>query len=126
MNDLQIARDLRSAANYLRNHGWSKQDFGRDGEARCLAGALCSVQRDRTGVVGMLFRSHWPAAEAMGFESGFAMVGPIAHWNDAKWRTLNEVLDRLESTALALEIRHLSHETQAPLEVAVTPELVGV
>jgi hypothetical protein len=56
------------------------------------------------------------ACGALGFERF-----PLAfQWNDAPGRTVEEVLDRLESAALGLEVRALSQtlEVAVPLEPA--------
>ena len=106
--DLKIAADLRKAADYLRTHGWVQFDLGRDGGPRCLLGAFDSICAGR----------EWPAMCALFPLAG----GSIVNWNNAPGRTLAEVLDRLESTALGLEIRALSEtlEVAVPLaEVAV-------
>jgi hypothetical protein len=96
VNDLQIAKDLRSAADYLRTHGWRKGS-ATEGSAPCLGVALqrASGIYDEVGFA------------ALGFTSGMDLIW----WNDAPERTFGEVLGRLESTALALEVRALATES---------------
>lgn len=103
-SDLQTARDLRAAADYLRTHGWNQGSWGQHDGPRCIAGALLSASGDRALT---------PYLAAMGFNATADDVlrgtkpdfGP---WNDDPNRTLAEVLDRLESAALNLEIRALA------------------
>jgi hypothetical protein len=51
------------------------------------------------------------ATSALGFVFWTNGIGTVLHdWNDAPSRTLDEVLDRFEATALALEVRALAAE----------------
>lgn len=123
MKDLQIAGNLRAAANYLRTNGWNQGGFGRPGESRCMAGAILSV----TGTIcSTVDRGHFRALGFIG--KHWETEGEVGEWNDQPWRTFDEVLDRLESTALALEVRALAAEAASkPPESAAfrsTPELV--
>ena len=125
-SDLRIAADLRKAADYLRTHGWIQgRAYGfitGDGDApACIGGAIletcsdqCSVEYAKSLGLGL------PGVIHPDNPSFFWGLMPA--WNDAPGRTLEEVLDRLESTALGLEIKALS-ET---LEVTVPLETVGV
>jgi hypothetical protein len=105
MNDLETARDLRATATYLREHGWLQFALGVDGGPRCVFGGFESVTGDD-------YRRQCAMADAL---IGLPLV---VNWNNAPGRTLDEVLDRLESTALALEVRALAAEN-----VSANPEL---
>jgi hypothetical protein len=77
-----------------------------------MAGALRSV-----GALSMqeaLLVADGPVASALGF-GGVCMTfdarPAMTRWNDAPQRTIEEVLDRLESSALALEIKVLATES---------------
>lgn len=101
MTDLEIARDLRAAAEYLRTHGWRQGDWeGPDGSV-CLAGALLKT--------GSWQRAH---VDALGLGYAVSTVG-VGQWNDTPGRTIDEVLDRLESAALNLEIRALAESVES-------------
>jgi hypothetical protein len=117
MTDLEIARDLRNAAAYLRTHGWVQGSYGADGGSRCAAGALYSVTRDE------IHNFLTPQVRALGFASTWHEhrmgVPALGDWNDTSGRTLDEVLDRLESTALGLEVRALAADKPAEELVAV-------
>jgi hypothetical protein len=124
MSDLQIAKDLRAAADYLRTFGWTRRGtIGDPGEPRCAGGALYSaIGIDFFADRGCAIRPH---LVALGFTADvvWEMHNPftIACWNDTPERTVEQVLDRLESTALALEIKHLA-ATQ-PAESVPEPAL---
>jgi hypothetical protein len=120
MSDLRMAETLRAAANYLRTSGWQQRSIGIDGGARCMAGALLSV----TGEV-LPFRRPESLAARLSCILGFGPTAEdMANWNDGYDRTVEEVLDRLESTALALEVRALAEESKA--KRLVTAEALGV
>jgi hypothetical protein len=111
MNDLRTAKDLRAAADYLRTHGWCRFDYGYDGGPACLTGAIVIVS---SGGMDLKLGLQGDAYRVMK-EQGFT-----TRWNDCAGRTVEQVLEGLESTALALEVRALSRETQASLEEVVT------
>jgi hypothetical protein len=113
-DDLEVARDLRNAAGYLREHGWQQGSMGRKGGPMCLGGALWECV-GRTRPIGS-----FSAALGIGHPQEPILAldwGGVAYWNDRPGRTLDEVLDRLESAALNLEIRHLAKQPAAPLPV---------
>lgn len=123
-SDLRIASDLRKAANYLREHGWTQGRAGIPGDGpACLAGGILwaaeylpsqpDCLRDYVTALGFV-------APPTGYHGPDLFPGSAPDWNDQPGRTLEEVLDRLESTALGLEIKAFS-ET---LEVAVPLESV--
>jgi hypothetical protein len=122
-SDLDTARELRAAAGYLREHGWIQYQGGQDGGPRCLGGALltaigsgawdCAALNDDAAAMGF----DAPCSDCIGTSPSDALV----HWNDMEDRTLDEVLDRLESTALALEVRHLAANQPAE-KIATTHE----
>jgi hypothetical protein len=107
VTDLEVARDLRAAAEYLRTHGWIQgHPFARPGAdtPACMGGAIIQIGGRET------CRQY---ADALGFgreepRSCVAFWGSMPVWNDTPGRTLDEVLDRLESAALALEVRALA------------------
>ena len=121
-SDLRIAADLRKAADYLRTHGWIQGRAygitGPDGYGpACIGGAIletcgdqCSVEYARALGLGL---NEYPEDPDPSCFWGF-----MPAWNDTTGRTLEEVLDRLESTALGLEIKALSEtlEVHVPLE----------
>jgi hypothetical protein len=112
MSDLETARALRGTASYLRIFGWRKHEPGYDGGPRCLGGALLSVTGEHPE--GVIPERASALGQAMGFDTRGA---ELALWNDAPERTLEEVLDRLGSTALGLEIRALAASATQPIEV---------
>lgn len=114
MGDVEVARILRDAAVYLRAHGWTQGGYGNDGGERCISGALQSV-------CGLSLHEYESGPDtilhsALGFSDAFS--ADLFNWNDALGRTVEEVLDRLESTALALEVRALA-AAEKPVEVPV-------
>jgi len=122
MNDLRMAGTLRAAADYLRTCGWRQRSIGIDGGARCMAGALLSV----TGEI-LPFRRPESVSASLSCLLGFGRhAEDMADWNDEYDRTFEEVLDRLESTALGLEVRALAEESKATSEHLVTAEALGV
>lgn len=100
--DLEMARDLRAGAERLRVQGWLQGDYGLRGGPRCLQGSLFPNHQfgDDPGPGDIEKKLAYDNV----LELGCAMFA----WNDAKGRTVEEVLDRLESTALALEVRALA------------------
>lgn len=150
MNDLQIAADLRDAANYMRKHGWIASTWELNG-ARCLVRGVTPDFNPNTHVDSERLAIR---LNALGFESPLFSelksremavdVTQAVMWNDTPGRTAEQVIDRLESTALALEVRHLAMEGAGPtreisdtalrgqesdhsLEVATpVPSMVGV
>lgn len=122
MNDLQMARDFRASADYLRAHGWQQGAFGKPEGPRCMAGSILSVTGKSCVALDRIY------VATLGFNvDGWEGPGQMGTWNDEPERTLEEVLDRLESTALALEVRALAAERLQEISGnrAVT-ELVGV
>lgn len=125
-SDLQTAKDLRAAADYLRTHGWIRFCLGEDGGPRCLVGAILSVGRlglpgaDLFGWRDRTMTYVCPLVRSMGFswgeDEGRDTLPSAAEWNNA--HTLDEVLDRLESAALNLEIKALA-AAEKPVEVPV-------
>ena len=108
-SDLQIAADLRAAADYLRTHGHAKGIFlDRTGSA-CLLGAFGQAAGFTRLYQIAQPSDNWPPIQAMGFTSLADAVG----WNDASDRTATEVIDRPESAALGLEIRALSDTVES-------------
>jgi hypothetical protein len=70
-----------------------------------------------------------PPVELMAVANTLELEGTGPCWNDQRERTLDQVLDRLESTALALEVRALAADSAAKPDANVivrSPELVGV
>lgn len=117
MNDLDVARDLRAAANYLRVYGWIQDDYGNADGAKCIVGALIETASDM-GIA---------AIRALGCATDFHeyyvnLIPSISHWNDTPGRTVEEVLERLEATATLLEIRQLAADKAGTPE----PSLAGV
>jgi hypothetical protein len=117
MNDLQTARVLRAASIYLQTRGWIQYELGSNGGPRCMGGAICSA----TGLDEIAVKGSYDSDTILHICAvlGFENFG-VGRWNDQPGRTIEEVLDRLESTALALEVRALAAETPAESK----PELV--
>jgi hypothetical protein len=114
LTDLEIARDLRAAADYLRTHRWIQGRASDDDGGACMGGAICEV-------VGWDCNLR-PYVVALGFaknQDAFLEWGDMGVWNDASSRTVDEVLGRLESTALGLEVRALAADKPAEELVAV-------
>jgi len=103
MNDLETAGKLRAAAAVLRHRGWCQGDWQGPNGSVCLAQSLVLVDGWKRVPV-----------DALG------LAWSVGEWNDQPGRTVDEVLDRLESTALALEVRAFAAETPAESK----PELV--
>jgi hypothetical protein len=113
MDDLQIARDLRAAAGYLKEHGWLRGAWAGPNGGHCMGHALVQVAEG----LGPRVEA---ATAALGFRKftwvpGCTLDGDdcLTAWNDNLGRTVDEVLDRLESTALALEVRALRDQRAA-------------
>jgi hypothetical protein len=124
LTDLEIARDLRRAADKLRRYGWSQDpvSYGTPYGPRCLVGAIVSVVGE--GYLSIYSQEETPPCDnwAMVLALAPGMTIPEARlidWNDVPGRTLDEVLDRLESTALGLEVRALASDQPAEELVAV-------
>lgn len=132
MTDLEVARELRAAANYIRVHGWRQGGYGEDGSARCLVGSLGSARRATEAELEGLI--DWPSLEVLaaplppctcgrcGTDDTSAYEEKVINWNDTLGRTAEEVLHYLESSALALEIRALAaspEKNPAPREEGV-------
>lgn len=95
----QVAADLRAAADVLRRDGWCQRAW-RDGDARCVAGALTRAVMDRTEAEGSNFDRPWQAAsDALTLQVGQAAM----IWNDVNGRTADEVIAALEAAADAAE-----------------------
>jgi hypothetical protein len=109
VNDLQIARDLRSAADYLRTHGWWQGSGRGPNGGVCVAQAICmateGVANEHARFLG--FREPTRAeTENLWRDMKWAdLPETLPGWNDQPGRTLEEVLARLEETALLLEVR---------------------
>jgi hypothetical protein len=121
-SDLEMAGDLRNAAAYLRGYGWRQGNFGGDGGPRCMAGAILSAKK--------IFCNKYDFNYSLALRfapNGFDGPGEIGTWNDAQGRTLDEVLDRLESTATLLEIRALAaNQAAEPLAETPSKDLVAI
>lgn len=120
-SDLQTAKDLRAAADYLRVHGKlsgkGMTGFGEDGGPRCVIGAIGSVVPECEPVFMFDGTGNFSrAARRYALVLGFSTEGDVYAWSDAS--TLEEVVDRLESVALNLEIRALA-TADKPVEVPV-------
>jgi hypothetical protein len=100
VNDLEVAKDLRGAADYLRTHGWIQGALGEPGGSRCAMGAIYSA----TSEYAYIEEDLWPDTPAF---PGNALHR-LAKFNDQPGRTAAQVIDLLESTALGLEVRHLA------------------
>lgn len=107
--DLEIARDLRAAAEYLRTHGKCQGAFWDESDRYCTLGALVRVKgADLSKVVQEDWADTWaPYVEALGFLG----TGDVYVWSDTS--SLDVVLDRLEATALALEVRALAASAES-------------
>lgn len=120
VTDLEIAADLRSAADYLRTHGWTTGTYGLNGGARCLVGALVGPRLSTARLVEIL-----PDLRALGLErAAWVSDAAATAWNDEPGRTLEEVLDRLESTATLLEIRAYASDQSSDVAHEVIKESV--
>lgn len=117
MNDLKMAADLRAAAGYLRQAGWLQGHAGGHEGPACMVGAILEVtgwtDDPRDYLLALGFRAA-SSLEIMTTQSALDLKGTGPCWNDQPGRTFEEVLDRLESTALALEVRALAAE--APIQ----------
>jgi hypothetical protein len=114
LTDLEIAGNFRKAADYLRANGHFKHGYSDpSGSAKCLSGVLAYVCESEN----VLYADYlgYGAYAALGFDRS----GDLFDWNDADERTLGEVLDLLESTALGLEVRALAADKPAEELVAV-------
>lgn len=112
-HDLEIATDFRAAANYLRIYGKTQghDGFGYDGGPRCVIGALGSVANCDPYRVARADIDGWNARiEPYTLALGFKQTGLVYGWSDNS--TAEEVIDHLESTALALEVRALRDNAQ--------------
>lgn len=124
MNDLQMAGDFRAAAEYLRAHGWDQFAYEHEG-AVCMVGAILAV-------TGRLGDAYWNIGDGVALALGMELEGAgdgegaIIRWNDdVPDQTAEKVIDRFESTALALEIRALA-SCAAEAQPTEQPELVGM
>jgi hypothetical protein len=77
---------LRGAADYLREHGWRRRQYGCDGGPRCMMGALWSAGGD------------FLAIEEIGVLMGVA-GGRITEFNDVHCKTKNDAIAALEIAA---------------------------
>jgi hypothetical protein len=129
VTDLEIAGELRGAANYLRTYGWRQDSLGQHGGSRCVVGAFLSTPDSLAtfrSTVAMTEKIR-DLAHALGFHwaEDEPTTQAVSVWNDGLTRTVDEVLDRLESTALALEVRALASEATFNDSVNV-PESVNI
>lgn len=94
-----MAADLRAAADVLERDGWTQRAW-RDGDRRCVAGALTRAVMDRTEAENSNFDRPWQAAsDALALHVGEAAM----IWNDRHGRTAAEVIAALRAAADAAE-----------------------
>lgn len=120
MSDLETAGTLRAAAEWLRTKGWKQGEYNPGGRG-CLVGAIVSVQGFKSMSEAGSNINEWESLQALAPSSPICEA-ELVHWNDTRGRTLGEVLDRLESTALGLEIRALAANSAAGSSRIAEPE----
>lgn len=107
-DDVEAARILREAADYIREHGWCQDSLSSPSGRVCAIGAIKSVTmpdirdgwaddaRHTTVVFGRFVYRRYNDVDWSGF-------GHVPDWNDTPGRTKEEVISALNDCAAWLE-----------------------
>ncbi len=85
---------LLNAAQYLREHGWTQEQYGQAGGPACAFGAMMfgPTHHDKTSVGLASYKLE-----------KFIRCDDIVFWNDAPVRTADEVIAAMEACARHIE-----------------------
>jgi class 3 adenylate cyclase len=91
---MNVAEQLRAAAQYIREHGWTRRGFGLHGGPRCMIGAIGSVlgidpQRVSVPVPVVLYGVCGDCSDKQG----------LVAFNDHDCKTKNDAIAALEIAA---------------------------
>lgn len=109
--DLKTAKLLRAASDYMQDHGYVQGRFGKDGGARCLIGALGSVEGKNPAQA--VYISGWRTVRALEPVGGEQYLirwfdGLRFEWawdRSGHWEPfIHKVYERLNNKALELEL----------------------
>lgn len=91
------AEVLRKAADVIRARGWRQHDYGEESGPVCAVGAL------NVAMGGDPWDDHGPYTAEERLRQFLGWGDSVSRWNDARGRTVEEVIAALEKAASLAE-----------------------
>lgn len=94
----EIGQVLERAANIIKEHGWVRGAFYREGQGFCAIGAIRAAAGHDPGTIGAYKPAMQRLATLIGALNGKGQT-MIGNWNDGKATNKEEVIAALQAAA---------------------------